>query len=152
MQYCIPRKTRKNNRAGFKRKIKQSSINLLFPTGITWYCISMDTQVPDDQININEIPAPEDNATPWTDDKISQEFQESLKKDLLKTKKKKETKQGQSRHAKYDVQLDRHEAKYIIPNSMVPAIRDFITPFCEPDPHGKIYILSFTVDIATISA
>lgn len=97
----------------------------------------MDAQILDDQINVNEMPVPENNAEPWTDDKISHEFRESLKKDLLRKKKKKETKQGQSRHAKYDVQLDRHEAKYIIPNSMVPAIRDFIAPFCESDPHGK---------------
>jgi len=36
----------------------------------------------------------------------------------------------------YDIQLDRHEAKYIIPMSMVPEIRRFIQPFCKPDPHA----------------
>jgi len=39
--------------------------------------------------------------------------------------------------SEYDVQLDRHEAKYIIPRSLVPDIRDFIRPFCEPDPHAQ---------------
>lgn len=36
-----------------------------------------------------------------------------------------------------DIQLDRHEAKYIIPPSLVPRIRAFIAPFCEPDSHGR---------------
>lgn len=37
----------------------------------------------------------------------------------------------------YDIQLDRHEAKYIIPPSYVPQIREFIRPFCVPDSHGS---------------
>jgi len=37
----------------------------------------------------------------------------------------------------FDVLLDRHEGKYIIPRAMVPKIREFIRPFCEPDKHGK---------------
>jgi len=37
----------------------------------------------------------------------------------------------------YDIQMDRHEAKYIVPSSFVPRIREFIAPFCEPDPHGR---------------
>lgn len=37
----------------------------------------------------------------------------------------------------YAVQLDRHEAKYVIPRDLVPQIVDFIRPFCEPDPHAK---------------
>ena len=41
-----------------------------------------------------------------------------------------------SKRAKYDVQLDRHEAKYVIPQSLLPDIREFIRPFCERDPHG----------------
>jgi len=36
----------------------------------------------------------------------------------------------------YDVELDRHEAKYIIHPSLVPRIREFIKPFCAPDHHG----------------
>ncbi len=39
------------------------------------------------------------------------------------------------RRAKFDIQLDRHEAKYVIPRSLVADIREFIRPFCEPDPH-----------------
>lgn len=37
----------------------------------------------------------------------------------------------------YEVQLDRHEAKYIIPPSYVPKIREFIAPFCQPDKYGR---------------
>ena len=33
--------------------------------------------------------------------------------------------------------VERHEAKYIIPMSMVPEIREFIMPFCNPDPNGS---------------
>jgi len=32
--------------------------------------------------------------------------------------------------------LDRHEAKYIIPRSLVREIVGFIKPFCDPDPNG----------------
>jgi len=39
--------------------------------------------------------------------------------------------------ARYDIQLDRHEGKYIIPTSMVPEIREYVRPFCRPDPHGS---------------
>ena len=47
-----------------------------------------------------------------------------------------EHKSGLSKRlAKYDVKLDRHEAKYIIPYPLVPDIREFIKPFCIPDPH-----------------
>lgn len=42
-----------------------------------------------------------------------------------------------SRRARFDIQLDRHEAKYIVKASQLPAIRHFIRPFCEPDPHGR---------------
>lgn len=38
--------------------------------------------------------------------------------------------------AKFDIQLDRHEAKYIIPRSMVADIVRFIEPFCDPDHNG----------------
>lgn len=44
---------------------------------------------------------------------------------------------GNGHRAKYDIQLDRHEAKYIIPRSMVGEIVDFITPFCKPDPYAN---------------
>jgi SPX domain protein involved in polyphosphate accumulation len=39
--------------------------------------------------------------------------------------------------AHYEVQLDRHEAKYLIPASLAPRIREFIHPFCEPDPYTR---------------
>ncbi len=42
-----------------------------------------------------------------------------------------------SRRARFDIQLDRHEGKYIVPAPLVPNIRRYIEPFCEPDPHGS---------------
>lgn len=39
--------------------------------------------------------------------------------------------------ALFDVQLDRHEAKYIVPPRLIQPIRDFIRPFCQPDTHGQ---------------
>ncbi|MCB1069232.1 MAG: polyphosphate polymerase domain-containing protein [Kiritimatiellae bacterium] len=36
----------------------------------------------------------------------------------------------------FDIQLDRHEAKYIVPESIAHDVVQFIEPFCEPDPHG----------------
>ncbi len=41
-----------------------------------------------------------------------------------------------NKRARFEVQLDRHEAKYVIPPSMVRPIVEFIEPFCEPDPNG----------------
>jgi hypothetical protein len=35
------------------------------------------------------------------------------------------------------IDLERHEAKYLIPPSLMPAIRDFIRPFCDPDDNAK---------------
>jgi VTC domain len=32
---------------------------------------------------------------------------------------------------------ERLEAKYVIPTSLMPGIREFIRPFCVADPHGK---------------
>ena len=32
---------------------------------------------------------------------------------------------------------ERLEAKYVIPTSLMPGIREFIKPFCVADPHGK---------------
>lgn len=34
------------------------------------------------------------------------------------------------------IDLERYEAKYLVHPSQVPAIRDFIAPFCEPDDHA----------------
>ena len=33
--------------------------------------------------------------------------------------------------------LTRYEAKYIIPHSLVPKIREFIRPFTKADPHAR---------------
>lgn len=38
--------------------------------------------------------------------------------------------------ARAQVQVERHEAKYIIPRALVPEIREYIAPFCLPDPNG----------------
>ena len=59
-------------------------------------------------------------------------------------------------YATFAMQLDRHEAKYIIPRSLVPRIRDFIQPFCEPDPHGlgdppEYTITTLQLDTPTLS-
>lgn len=48
-----------------------------------------------------------------------------------------EDRNTRNRRASFDIQLDRHEAKYVIPRSLVPEIREFIRPFCSPDPHCK---------------
>jgi hypothetical protein len=53
-----------------------------------------------------------------------------------------------ARRARFDIQLDRHEAKYIIPRTLVPEIRRFIQPFCEPDPHGHGFPREY--DVTTI--
>jgi len=37
---------------------------------------------------------------------------------------------------KQTIELERHEAKYLIHPAQIPAIREFIEPFCEPDDHG----------------
>ena len=33
--------------------------------------------------------------------------------------------------------VSRYESKYIIPRSLVPEIREFVRPFCEPDPNTR---------------
>lgn len=45
--------------------------------------------------------------------------------------------QRRTQRAGFDIQLDRHEAKYIIPPHYVPEVREYIRPFCEPDPNGR---------------
>ena len=40
------------------------------------------------------------------------------------------------RRAALDCELLRYEVKYVIPKSLVPRIREYIKPFCEPDPYG----------------
>jgi hypothetical protein len=66
------------------------------------------------------------------DVRISTEFREALQ-NTLRTKKKAKP---AAKREKFDIQLDRHEAKYVIPPRMVAEIRDFIRPFCERDPYG----------------
>ena len=43
---------------------------------------------------------------------------------------------GVQKQAQRDL-VTRYEAKYIIPRSLIPAIREFIHPFCMADPHGR---------------
>lgn len=33
--------------------------------------------------------------------------------------------------------VSRYEAKYVIPRALVPEIRDFVAPFCRPDPNTR---------------
>ena len=35
------------------------------------------------------------------------------------------------------IQLERHEAKYIIPADYLPRMREYLRPFCLPDAYGK---------------
>lgn len=54
------------------------------------------------------------------------------------------------------VELERHEAKYIIHPSLVPEIREFIRPFCIPDPNAQAdppeYVVStLQLDSATMT-
>lgn len=39
--------------------------------------------------------------------------------------------------ATMDTAIERYEAKYVIPSSLVGPIRDFLAPYCRPDPHGS---------------
>ncbi|HBA83497.1 MAG TPA: hypothetical protein DCZ95_05315 [Verrucomicrobia bacterium] len=41
-----------------------------------------------------------------------------------------------SRQREAQSELERHEAKYIIEPALVPQIREFISPFCIPDPNA----------------
>lgn len=72
---------------------------------------------------------------PREDRRTSERFRDLLQIGI--EKKKAELFTGEGTRARFDIQLDRHEAKYIIPRSMVPKIREFIRPFCVPDPHGS---------------
>lgn len=44
---------------------------------------------------------------------------------------------SRSANAEYHMRVERHEAKYLVPRSLLAPIREFIAPFCEPDPHGR---------------
>lgn len=39
-------------------------------------------------------------------------------------------------HAAHSIMIERHEAKYVIPPWQVAQIREFVRPFCTPDPYG----------------
>lgn len=73
--------------------------------------------------------------------KASQEMTEAFRKTLDKKKREKAFATASTGTAepaeKYKVVPDRYEAKYIIPKRLLPEIREFIRPFCLPDPHGK---------------
>lgn len=43
------------------------------------------------------------------------------------------------------INLERHEAKYIVPAAQLPEIREFIQPFCVPDPNAKGDIPEYTL-------
>jgi hypothetical protein len=43
------------------------------------------------------------------------------------------------------IELERYEAKYLVPPSLVPAIREFIAPFCEPDEHAPGTLPEYTI-------
>jgi hypothetical protein len=70
------------------------------------------------------------------DSKASGDMLDAVKKSLDQKKKEKEI-ASIRKGAVRQVVPDRYEAKYVIPRAMVPMIREYIRPFCEPDPHGK---------------
>ena len=41
------------------------------------------------------------------------------------------------KHPEAQIEFERYEAKYIIPRQLVPQIREFIRPFCIPDPNTE---------------
>jgi hypothetical protein len=65
------------------------------------------------------------------DAQVSEEFRRSLRESLRRSEKRQQTEAR--RRAGFDIQLDRHEAKYVIPAWKIPDIREFVRPFCEPD-------------------
>jgi hypothetical protein len=66
------------------------------------------------------------------DAQISAEFRTALERALAEKRRAKA-----QRRIQHDIHLDRHEAKYVIPPRLIPEIREFVRPFCEPDPHGR---------------
>ena len=70
------------------------------------------------------------------DSKASGDMLDAVKKSLEQKKKEKYVASVKKR-AVFDVVLDRYETKYVVPRTMIPRIREFIRPYCEPDPHGK---------------
>jgi len=66
---------------------------------------------------------------------VSEEFRKKLRESLRRSDKRQKV--DGHRLAGFDIQLDRHEAKYVIPVWLIPEIREFIRPFCEPDSHSR---------------
>ncbi|MEM7698414.1 MAG: polyphosphate polymerase domain-containing protein [Verrucomicrobiota bacterium] len=52
---------------------------------------------------------------------------------------------GPSRKQSKDQLIERFEQKYVVHPSVVPQIREFIRPFCIPDPNGRGEIPEYTV-------
>ena len=71
------------------------------------------------------------------DSKASGEMLEAVRKSLEQKKKERATSPKGRSGAGYDLSLGRYEAKYVIPKPLVPQIREYIRPFCEPDPNGR---------------
>jgi len=44
---------------------------------------------------------------------------------------------GMKKNLAVDIQLERHEAKYVVPHAVAREAIKFATPFCTPDPHGS---------------
>jgi hypothetical protein len=75
-------------------------------------------------------------ARAMADSKASGEMIQAVKESLEQKKKERDA-ASRKKRAVFDVQLDRYEAKYVIPKALVPRIREYIRPFCEPDPNTK---------------
>lgn len=60
-----------------------------------------------------------------------------LSKTGFKPKKVPQPAESPNKRAVFDRELHRYEIKYVIPRSLLPEIREYIKPFCEPDPYGK---------------
>jgi hypothetical protein len=72
--------------------------------------------------------------------KASQALTDAVRKTLDKKKRERDFSSAGSTTKvaeRFKVVPDRYEAKYIIPRRLLPQIREFIRPFCQPDPHGK---------------
>lgn len=72
--------------------------------------------------------------------KASQALTDAVRKTLDKKKRERDFSSASSSSQapeRFKVVPDRYEAKYIIPRRLIPEIREFIRPFCQPDPHCK---------------
>ena len=67
------------------------------------------------------------------DSKASVTLRDALQRSL--DLKKERALDAAKKRAKFDVAIDRYEAKFIIPSSLVPGIREYIKPFVDLDPY-----------------